>query len=194
VSAREGSGAASLNTPHIDLVFVVAVADNDVIGQGGRLPWRLKSDMQYFRAVTMGKPVVMGRKTYLSIGRPLPGRTSIVVSRDPAFAAPGVLVVPSVEAALTAARGDALRRSADAIMVIGGADIYAQTIARADRLLVTRVHLQPSGDTKFPPLDPNNWQETRRTEHRAGPDDDASFTVLVYERRAADAGAVGGRQ
>jgi len=194
VSAREGSGAASLEPRRVALVFVVAVADNDVIGQGGRLPWRLKSDMQHFRAVTMGKPVVMGRKTYLSIGRPLPGRTNIVVSRDPAFTAPEVLVAPSVETALTAARGDALRRSADAIIVIGGADIYAQTIASADRLLMTRVHLQPSGDTKFPPLDPNVWQETQRTEHRAGPDDDASFTVLVYERRAADAGAVGGRQ
>ena len=111
MSAREGSGAASLEARRVELVFVVAVADNDVIGQGGRLPWRLKSDLQHFRAVTMGKPVVMGRKTYLSIGRPLPGRTNIVVSRDPAFAAPGVLVAPSVEAALTAARGDALRRA-----------------------------------------------------------------------------------
>ena len=126
--------------------------------------------MQHFRAVTMGKPVVMGRKTYLSIGRPLPGRTNIVVSRDPAFAAPGVLVAPSVEAALTAARGDALRRSADAIVVIGGADIYAQTIARADRLLVTRVHLQPSGDTKFPPLDPRRLagDAAHRASRRAG--------------------------
>jgi dihydrofolate reductase len=81
VSAREGADAASLEARHVELVFVIAVADNDVIGQGGRLPWRLKSDMQHFRAVTMGKPVVMGRKTYLSIGRPLPGRTNIVVSR-----------------------------------------------------------------------------------------------------------------
>jgi dihydrofolate reductase len=194
VSAREGADAASLEARHVELVFVVAVADNDVIGQGGRLPWRLKSDMQHFRAVTMGKPVVMGRKTYLSIGRPLPGRTNIVVSRDPAFTAPGVLVAPSVETALTAARGDALRRSADAIIVIGGADIYAQTIARADRVLMTRVHLKPSGDTKFSPLDQGVWQETQRTDHRAGPDDDAGFTLLVYERRAADAGTVDGRQ
>jgi dihydrofolate reductase len=194
VSAREGSGAASLEARRISLAFVVAVAENDVIGQSGHLPWRLKSDMQHFRAATMGKPVVMGRKTYLSIGRPLPGRTNIVVSRDPAFTAPGVLVAPSVETALTVARGDALRRSADAIMVIGGADIYAQTIARADRVLMTRVHLQPSGDTKFPPLDPDVWQETQRTEHRAGPDDEASFAVLVYERRTGDAGAADGRQ
>jgi hypothetical protein len=111
VSARQGSGAAP-HKPAVGVTFVVAVADNDVIGQGGGLPWRLKSDMQHFRAATMGKPVVMGRKTYLSIGRPLAGRTNIVVSRDRAFTAPGVLVAPSIEAALTVARGDALRRGA----------------------------------------------------------------------------------
>ena len=98
----------------------------------------------------MGKPVVMGRKTYLSIGRPLPGRTNIVVSRDPTFAAPGIVAAPSVEAALTAARGDALRRGADEIAVVGGADIYAETMALADRLVITRVHLRPAGDTTFP--------------------------------------------
>ncbi len=193
MSARQGSSATSPEQGRVELILVAAVADNDVIGQGGRLPWRLKSDMQHFRAVTMGKPVVMGRKTYLSIGRPLAGRTNIVVSRDQAFSAPGVLVAPSTEAALTAARGDALRRSADAIAVIGGADLYAQTIAGADRLVITRVHLQPSGDTKFPSIDPNVWKEMERTEHRAGPDDEASFTVLVYERRAADAKPAGGR-
>jgi dihydrofolate reductase len=193
VSTREGSDASPLERRRVDLTLVAAVADNDVIGQGGRLPWRLKSDMQHFRAVTMGKPVVMGRKTHLSIGRPLAGRTNIVVSRDHAFTAPGVLVTPSVDAALTVARGDALRRSADAIVVIGGADIYAQTIARADRLVITRVHLQSNGDAKFPPIDPNVWKEVERTGHRAGPDDDANFTVLVYQRRAAKAGPAGGR-
>jgi len=193
VSARAGSDASPLDQRRVDLTLVAAVADNDVIGQGGRLPWRLKSDMQHFRAVTMGKPVVMGRKTYRSIGRPLAGRTNIVVTRDHAFTAPGVLVAPSVDAALTVARGDALRRSADAIAVIGGADIYVQTIARADRLVITRVHLQPNGDTKFPPIDPNTWKEVERTEHCAGPDDDASFTVLAYERRAAKAEPAGGR-
>jgi dihydrofolate reductase len=164
------------------LVLVAAVADNGVIGEGGRLPWRLKSDMQHFRSVTMGKPVVMGRKTYLSIGRPLKGRTNIVVSRDPGFAAPGVLVAPNLEAALAAAHGDALRRSADAIAVIGGADIYAQAMARADRLLITRVHMQPAGDTKFPDIDPGLWREMERRERPAGPDDDADFTVIVYAR------------
>ena len=143
-------------------MLVAAVADNGVIGQGGGLPWRLKSDMQHFRAVTMGKPVVMGRKTFLSIGKPLKGRSNIVVSRDPQFAAPGMLVAPSIEAALAAARGDALRRGADAIAVIGGADLYAQIMDRADRLVITHVHLQPEGDTKFPTIDPLHWRERER--------------------------------
>ena len=127
------------------IVLVVAAADNDVIGAGGKLPWHLRSDLQHFRALTMGKPVVMGRKTYLSIGRPLPGRTNIVVSRDPAFAGPGLLIAPTLETALTAARGDALRRGSD-IMVIGGAEIFAQLLSAAARLELTRVHLRPEGD------------------------------------------------
>ena len=166
------------------LVLVAAVAENGVIGQGGGLPWRLKSDLRNFRALTMGKPVVMGRKTYLSIGKPLPGRTNIVVSRNRDFAAPGVMVEPGIAAALTAARGDALRRGADAVALIGGADLYAQTIRYADRLVITRVHLRPAGDTMFPVIDLELWREVARSEHDRGPDDAAGFTVLVYERTA----------
>src|SRR5262249_59028956 len=105
-------------------------------------------------------------------------RSNIVVSRNQNFAAPGALVASSLDAALEAARGDALRRAADAIIVLGGADIYAQTMPIADRLEITRVHLQPDGDAKFPAIDPQIWRETQRGEHRAGPDDDASFTTL----------------
>src|SRR6202040_1162317 len=123
-SIHAGGPAPAPATP-LPLVLVAAVAENGVIGQGGGLPWRLKSDLRNFRAITMGKPVVMGRKTYLSIGKPLAGRTNIVVSRNRDFAAPGVIVAPGIEAALAAARGDALRRGADAIAVIGGADLYA---------------------------------------------------------------------
>jgi len=169
----------------VAVVLVVAVADNGVIGQGGRLPWRLKSEMAHFRRVTMGKPVVMGRKTYLSIGAPLKGRTNIVVSRDKIFAAPGILVAPSVDAALTVARGDAWRRGADAIAVIGGADIYRQTMASADRLLISQVHLRPAGDIQFPGIDPAVWIEVERSEHQAGPEDEAGFTVLSYRRAVA---------
>jgi dihydrofolate reductase len=168
----------------IALVLVAAVADNGVIGQGGGLPWRLKSDLRNFRALTMGKPVVMGRKTYLSIGKPLAGRTNIVVSRNRDFAAPGVVVASSIGNALAVARGDALRRAADAIAVIGGAELYAHTLAHADRLVITRVHLRPEGDTMFPVIDPALWREVTRADHGPGPDDAADFTVLVYERRA----------
>jgi dihydrofolate reductase len=132
----------------------------------------------------MGKPVVMGRKTYLSIGRPLAGRTNIVVSRDRTFAAPGILAAPGVETALAAARGDALRRGVDEIAVIGGEEIYRQTLGIADRLVITRVHLRPQGETKFHTIDPGAWREVASTHHQAGPDDDANFTVLVYERAA----------
>jgi dihydrofolate reductase len=195
VIAKDGAAGVrpAAGLPPIALVLVVAVAENGVIGHGGRLPWRLKSDMAHFRRVTMGKPVVMGRKTYLSIGRPLPGRTNIVASRDRTFAVPGVLVAPTVEAALAAARGDAWRRGVTEIAVIGGAGIYMHTMALADRLVMTRVHLQPSGDTTFPPIDPSIWEEAERTEHRAGPGDEANFTVLAYERRAVQAAPSGGR-
>jgi dihydrofolate reductase len=164
-------------------VLVAAVATNGVIGQCGRLPWCLKSELLHFRKLTIGKPVVMGRRTYLSIGRPLAGRSNIVVSRNPDFTAPGVITAGTVEAALSAARGDALRRCADEIAVIGGAEIYRQTIPMADRLVITTVHLQAAGDVRFPPIDANSWSEVWCTEHAAAPGDDADFTVRVYERK-----------
>jgi dihydrofolate reductase len=184
VNAKTGTaGIRSVGgSQRIALVLVVAVADNGVIGQGGRLPWRLKSELAHFRSVTMGKPIVMGRKTYRSIGRPLPGRTNIVVSRDPTFAAPGIVAAPSLETALAAAHGDALRRGVTEIAIVGGAGIYADTMALADRLVITRVHLQPAGDITFPAIDATVWNETERTEHAAGAGDEAGFTVLVYER------------
>jgi dihydrofolate reductase len=191
VNAKTG-GAGVRPAGRIALVLVVAVAENDVIGQDGRLPWRLKSELAHFRKATMGKPIVMGRKTYQSIGRPLPGRTNIVVSRDGGFAAPGVLVAPSLAFALTAARGDALRRSAGEIAIVGGAGIFAETMALADRLVITRVHLRPEGDTRFPPFDAELWKETERTEHPAAPGDEASFTVLAYERDGASAATADG--
>jgi dihydrofolate reductase len=175
-----------------EIVLVAAVAENGVIGQGGQLPWRLKSEMAHFRAATIGKPVVMGRKTYASIGKPLKDRSNIVVTRDRHFTAPGVLVAPSVEAALAVARGDALRRGVDEIAVIGGAEIYAQCMAQADRLLITQVHLRPTGDTKFPIIDPATWSAAGRSEHEAGPGDEAGFSVIEY-RRIGGALPVGGR-
>jgi dihydrofolate reductase len=167
------------------IILVAAVSENGVIGRGNTLPWRLKSDMAHFRALTMGKPVVMGRKTYLSIGKPLPGRTTIVVSRERTFAAPGILVAPSLERALTAAHGDALRRGAEAIVIAGGADIYIQVMPQATRLAITEVHMRVEGDVRFPPIDAKIWRETSRSEHEAGVEDAAAFAFVHYERAAA---------
>ncbi len=177
------SGPSALPSKRPRIALVVAVAENGVIGQGGKLPWRLKSEMRHFRDVTWGKPVVVGRKTYESFARkPLPGRTNIVVTRDRALSIAGALVTTSVAAALDAARGDALRRGVDEISVVGGADIYAQTIAEADRLVVTRVKLRPAGDTVFPLIDPGVWREVQHTDHAAGPEDEAGYSIHIYER------------
>jgi dihydrofolate reductase len=166
----------------VPITLVAALAENGVIGRDNGLPWRLKSDMVHFRAITMGKPVVMGRKTFLSIGRPLPGRTTIVVSRDHTFAAPGVVVAPTVEAALTVAQGDALRRGADCIIVAGGADLYALTMPLAERLHITYVHRAVDGDAYFPAIDRSVWLETARDEHAAAAGDDAAFAFVIYQR------------
>ncbi len=176
-------GSAGLQS--VAIVQVAAVATNGVIGQCGRLPWRLKSELLHFRKVTVGKPVIMGRRTYLSIGKPLGSRTNVVVSRDSNFAAPGVITAVSIEAALAVARGDALRRGADEIVVIGGAEIYHQTMAMADRLLITTVHLQAAGDIRFPPIDANVWRQVSASEHAAAAGDDANFTIRAYERKSA---------
>ncbi len=167
------------------LVILAAVAENGVIGRADGLPWRLKSDLKHFRARTWGKPVVMGRKTHASIGRPLPGRTNIVVSRDRDFCAPGIVVAPRFEAALKIARADALRRGASEIAVIGGGEIYAQSLPMAEAIAMTLVHLRPEGDIVFPPVDPKVWEETERIEHSPGPGDDAPFAFVTYRRRAS---------
>jgi dihydrofolate reductase len=171
--------------PSIDIVLVVAVAENGVIGRNNALPWRIKSDLQYFRSVTIGRPVVMGRKTFQSIGRPLPRRTNIVVSRDAAYAAPGILAAADLARALEAARGDALRRNADSIAVIGGTEIFRQTLPFANRLVVTEVHAKPEGDTYLPEIDPKLWREIERRPQPRGPDDDYGFSFVTYERSGA---------
>jgi dihydrofolate reductase len=178
------SGAAPAVRP-IDTVVVVAVAENGVIGRDNAMPWRIKSDLAYFRAVTIGRPVVMGRKTFESIGRPLPRRTNIVVSRDPAYAAAGVLAASGITPALEAARGDALRRGADCIAVIGGTEIFRQTLPLATRLLVTEVHAKPQGDTYLPEIDARLWREVERRPQLRGPDDDYGFSFVTYERAGA---------
>ena len=166
----------------MDVILVAAIAENGVIGRNNALPWRLKSDMAHFRTLTMGKPVVMGRKTYLSIGKPLRGRTTIVISRDSTFAAPGIVVAPNLEAGMATARGDALRRNVAAIVIAGGADIYAQAMPRATHLVITRVHMRVGGDVQFPEIDPKLWREIDRSEHEAGVNDEAGFAFVNYAR------------
>ena len=166
-----------------EIVLIVAVADNGVIGSRGALPWRLKSDIQRFKAITTGKPVVMGRKTFASMGRPLPGRTNIVVTRDANFRARGVAVTNSFTDARAVALGDALRRLAPDIAVIGGAEIYQQWMDIADRLEVTEVHARPGGDTYFAAIDAATWEEVARVRNPAGPDDSADFSYVTYRRR-----------
>jgi dihydrofolate reductase len=167
---------------HLDIIIIAAVAENGVIGRGNALPWRLKSDMAHFRTLTMDRPVVLGRKTFASIGKPLAGRTTIVISRGANFSAPGIVVAPNFDAALATARGDALRRNAGAIIVAGGADIYAQALPLATRLVITEVHKRVDGDTRFPAIDAKLWRETARSAQKPGPQDEAAFAFVTYQR------------
>ena len=166
----------------MEIVFVVAIAENGIIGAGNVIPWRLKYDMARFKALTIGKPVIMGRKTFESLRRPLPGRTNIIITRDANYRAAGAVVTTSAADAGTVALGDALRRSAAEIAVIGGAEIYRQWLDRADRLEITEVHARPDGDTHFD-IDKAQWEETERVRHPAGPEDSADFSYVTYRRR-----------
>ena len=176
-------GVTATADARLPIVLIVAVAENGVIGADGAMPWRLKSDMQRLKALTLDKPVVMGRKTFASIGRPLPRRTNIVVTRDKAFRAAGVVVTHSFADAMAVATGDALRRFATEIAIIGGAEIYAQWMGRADRLEITEVHARPDGDTRFAIIDSTEWEEIARVRNPAGPGDSADFSYVTFRRR-----------
>jgi len=172
----------------IRLSLIAAVAENGVIGAGDRMPWRLSSDLKRFKSITTGKPVVMGRRTFETIGKPLAGRLNIVVSRKTDFAPDGVVLAPSLEAALIKA-GEKARASADKeIMVIGGGEIYREAIDLADRLYITHVEAAPEGDTQFPPIDPGFWRATVSEHTPAGPKDSAATTFVIYERVANASG------
>ncbi|HUO93368.1 MAG TPA: dihydrofolate reductase [Rhizomicrobium sp.] len=156
------------------IALVVAIADNGVIGDHGKIPWRISDDMKLFKAITLGKPIVMGRKTWDSLPKkPLPGRTNIVVTRDRRFAAPGATIVHSFDDALAAARG------ADEIAIIGGADIYRAALPKASRIYLTEVHRDFAGDAHFV-LDRTGWRETSR-EDRATPDG-LAYSIVLLER------------
>ena len=141
------------------LSLIVAMSRNGVIGIDNQLPWHLPEDLKYFKSVTMGKPIIMGRKTYDSIGRPLPGRTNIVITRDPSWQAEGVSVAQTLEAALSLGQVACNAAGADEIMVIGGEQIYRMTLPAADRLYLTQVDAEVEGDAFFPDIDLDQWQQ-----------------------------------
>jgi dihydrofolate reductase len=166
---------------HISLI--VAVAENGVIGADGGLPWRLSSDLKTFRRLTLGKPVIMGRKTFQSLKKPLDGRDMIVLTQDPFFEAPGASVVDSMADALTLGRTLATVRGADEIMVIGGAEVFRAALANASRIYWTEVHASPEGDVQFPRGDLSGWVEVERQELPASEKDTVTATFKVLERR-----------
>jgi dihydrofolate reductase len=159
------------------LTCVVAVAENGVIGSHNQLPWHLPADLQRFKALTLGKPMIMGRKTYDSIGRPLPGRTSIVISRQAQLEIPGCIVVDSLDAAIAAA-GDVPEAA-----VIGGADLFRLALPRIDIVHLTRVHAQIPGDIFFPELDPREWQETLLERHESDARHAYACSFLQLQRK-----------
>jgi dihydrofolate reductase len=167
----------------IPLVIVVAVAENGVIGRDNKLLWRLKSDLRRFRELTWGKPMIMGRKTFQSIGKPLPGRETIVLTRDPAFRPDGVHVARSWDEAVRKGRELAASMGADAVAVAGGAEIYELALPETSRIHLTEVHAAPEGDAAFPAIDRTAFREVRRVERPAGPDDEHAFAFVDLERR-----------
>lgn len=170
-----------MNEPR--LVLVVAVAENDVIGKNGQLPWKIPGDLKHFKKLTLGKPVVMGRLTYESMGGPLKGRTNIVLTHNAKYRAEGATVVTNLDEAIALATKDAAEENTGEIAVIGGSVVFAETLPRASRLEITEVHGKPDGDTFFPPFDRSDWKEVRRDGPHQNPNDSLPYTFVTYERR-----------
>jgi dihydrofolate reductase len=167
----------------LPIALVAAVARNGVIGAHNRMVWKLSTDLKRFRALTWGKPFVTGRRNCEAIGRVLPGRETIVVTRDVGFAQAGVRVAHDVDAALSLAEEIGRAMNAEEIIIAGGGEIYRQTIDRADRLFITEVDLAPEGDVHFPAIDPALWREAKRERGVRGERDEAEFTYVDYVRR-----------
>ncbi len=159
------------------LAIIVAMDENNLIGKDNSLPWRLSADLVYFKHVTMGKPIIMGRATHESIGRPLPGRKNIVISSQPGYQAEGCIVCNSIEQAIEACA------DVDEVMVMGGASLYKQLLADADILYLTLVHAQLKGDTWFPSWDKSQWQQISKQEHPADDKNEYPYSFIVYQRK-----------
>lgn len=169
----------------VRIALVVAMSENGVIGRGGGLPWRLKSDLRQFKAITTGKPLIMGSSTWDSLPRkPLPGRLNLVLSRDLKFEAPGAVVCNTLFEALDIAREHAVEEDAEEICVVGGANVFAQTLPKADRLYLTTVHATLEGDVHFPPFDPAQWRLQTEESFPQSEDDEYSFTLRIMDKVA----------
>ena len=168
--------------PLARLALIAAVAENGVIGAKNALPWRVKNDFRRFRALTMGKPLIMGRKTFESIGRPLDGRDNIVLTRKPSAAIEGALVAGSLEEAFAIARDRAAERGVDEIFVIGGGELFREALPLAQRLYLTHIEAAPDGDAYFPHVPPEEWMETARELITPSEGDTARAVHAVYER------------
>lgn len=166
----------------VKIALVAAVSENGVIGKDNDMPWHISSDLKYFKKITVGKPVIMGRKTFQSIGKPLPNRTNIVITRDTSYAPDGVIVAFSLDMALDVAKSMAEASACDEVMVIGGAQIYALTIDMADRLYFTRVHGDMEGDAFFPEIIEDDWLELSSERHAAGDKDSHDYSFIVLDR------------
>jgi dihydrofolate reductase len=171
----------------VPVAMIAAIGENSVIGSEGQIPWRLPTDFAHFKRTTLGKPLIMGRKTFESIGKPLPGRTNIVVTRRRDYAPDGVIVCHSLDEALAEAQQIAAADGAAAVMIGGGAEIYREAMPLADRLYITHVAAAPAGDARFPAIDPASWEVAARHELARGERDSADFTVLTYVRRGGSA-------
>jgi len=166
----------------MEISLIWAMAENRLIGRDNTLPWRLPSDMRHFMNVTMGKPVLMGRKTFESMKAALPGRTNIVLTRDQAWQREGVKVVHDLQSAIDLAEQQCLIDGQDEVMIIGGADIYALALPLATRLYVTHVHASPAGDVFFPEFDWSDWRLVEEQHFAADEKHSADFTIALYER------------
>ena len=173
-------------TPEIKISMIVAVAENGVIGNNNQLPWYLPEDLKYFKRVTMGKPIVMGRKTFESIGKPLPGRTNIVVTRNTEYAAEGVKIVSSINEAIKLADDIALLDGSNELMVIGGAQLYADILESVERIYLTEVHAEVKGDAFFPNIERSKWEEVAREKYLAEGPNSYDYSFVVLDRRKSD--------
>jgi dihydrofolate reductase len=167
----------------IVIAMIAAVAENGVIGAHSRIPWRLPSDLAHFRRTTIGKPVIMGRRQFETVGKPLPGRTNLVVSRRVGYQPEGVIVINDLDAAIEHGLAIAEMERASEVMLIGGGEIYAQAMARTGRLHISHVALRPEGDVFFPAIDPAVWEVVAEPAVTPSPKDEASYRIAVYERR-----------